>query len=104
MQFFYKDYSRKTNDRLNVFDKDFCVPLEEEQRRLKKVCLIKLIAMILFKRDVCDNAMQLQAEIDSLQKEYYELQAKKIDIKKLANQLLDAYSNEFARVSFSDDM
>lgn len=48
--------------------------------------------------------IQLQAEIDLIQKEYYELQAKKIDLKKLADQLLDAYSNEFARVRVGDEM
>ena len=31
-----------------------------------------------------------------MQKEYYELQAKNIDIKKLVQQLLDTYSVEYA--------
>ena len=37
MQFFYKDYSRKTNNRLDAFEKDFSGHLEEEYKRIKKV-------------------------------------------------------------------
>ena len=43
VQFFYKDYLRKTHDRLDVFDKDFNGPLEQENRRLKEVILSKAI-------------------------------------------------------------
>ena len=40
MQFFYKDFSRKTNDRLDAFDRDYGKHLQDEHRRQKKVCLL----------------------------------------------------------------
>lgn len=45
MQFFYNDLSRKTNDRLDAFDRDFGKRLQEEHRRQKKVyyCYDQLI-------------------------------------------------------------
>ena len=38
VQFFYKDFSHKTNDRLDAFDKDYGKHLQDEHRRQKKVC------------------------------------------------------------------
>ena len=40
--------------------------------------------------------LQLRTEIEIFQKEYYELQAKKIDIKRVSDLVLAAYAREFA--------
>lgn len=38
----------------------------------------------------------MKIEIDVFQKEYYELQAKKIELKATSNLVLNAYTKEFA--------
>ena len=38
----------------------------------------------------------MRTEIEIFQKEYYELHAKKIDIKRVSDLVLDAYARDFA--------
>ena len=42
--------------------------------------------------------IQLLEEIESLAREYYELQGKKLDVRKFGDQLLDAYSKEYGQL------